>query len=251
MTNVNIFSFGFNPATVGIKQNDSVKWTWTGNNHSTTSDTALWDSLVQSSGFAFTNTFANAGTFPYHCGVHGSMQGSVVVASAANQLPSVTITNPANGSTFAAPWNGLIQASASDNDGSVTNVQFFRDATSLGNDASPPFEVAAGNLPAGSYGLSAVARDNAGGANTSAVVNVSVVTPVPIAITNPERLSASQFRMTYSANAGLRYVVERAAALSTFVGINTNIAASSSVNFTDVTATASQNLYRVGRLPNP
>jgi len=343
MTNVSVVDFAFSPATVAIKPNDSVKWSWTGNNHSTTSTTGLWNSGVHNAGFIFTNTFANSGTFPYMCTVHTFMTGSVIVSNAANQLPTVTITNPPNnsvfnapasftlaasasdpdgtvsqveffrgatslgadttspysvpvnnlaagtytfsavatdnasgkttnsiivianalptvsitnpvsGATFAAPWTGAIQATASDSDGSVTNVQFFRDSTSLGNVASPPFSVTVTNVAAGTYTLSAVAKDNRGATNTSAGVTVSVVTPASVVLVNPERLSATQFRITYSANAGLRYVVERSASLTSinFVGLNTNIAAGSSVTFTDSTATASQNFYRVGRLPNP
>jgi len=75
--------------------------------------------------------------------------------------------------------------------------------------------------------------------------------PMAVVLSNPERLSPTQFRFTYTANPGLRYVVERSETLPNFTGINTNTAAGNSVTFTDSSATASQSFYRVERLPNP
>ncbi len=93
--------------------------------------------------------------------------------------PSVVITNPPNISSFAAPANVTIQASASDPDGTVSQVAFFDGAASLGIDATSPFGVVASLAP-GSHALTAVATDNLGTSATSAVVNVTV-TNVPIA----------------------------------------------------------------------
>ena len=82
ITNVNVADNFFSPASVTIAVNDKVKWTWTGfNTHSSTSDTALWDSGSHGIGFRFTNTFTTAGSFPYHCTTvgHESQIGTVTV----------------------------------------------------------------------------------------------------------------------------------------------------------------------------
>jgi len=42
--NVSIVNFAFSPSSVNINVSDSVKWTWAGSPHSTTSDTGLWES---------------------------------------------------------------------------------------------------------------------------------------------------------------------------------------------------------------
>jgi hypothetical protein len=243
----------FDPATATINVNDTVNWSWTGiSTHSSTSTQGLWDSGIHGNGFTFSRQFTAAGNFPYFCRVHAFQTGSVVVqGGGGNSPPSVSITNPVNGATFAAPWSGIIQATATDSDGSVTNVEFFANSVSLGSVASPPFNRNVNNIAAGTYTLTAVAKDNQGATNTSAGVSVSVVTPVPIMLSAPQRSSGTQFRFTYTANAGLRYVVERSADLESFAAINTNTAAASSVTFTDNTATATQNFYRVRRLPNP
>ncbi len=258
LTNVNITgSFTFDPSTVAINVNDSVKWTWQAGPHSTTSGSSpapngLWDSGLHSAGFAFTNVFTGSGNFPYFCTAHSFMIGSVTVSSA-NQPPMLAITNPVSGVTFSAPWSGMIKATASDPDpgGSVTKVEFFTNSVSAGIVTTAPYNLTVNNVAAGSYTLTAVATDNGGATNTSAAVTVSVVTPVAVVITNSQRLSDTQFRLTYAANAGLLYVVERSALLTNFAGINTNTAASSSVTFTDSAAGGSQKFYRVGRLPNP
>ncbi len=46
--------------------------------------------------------------------------------------PSVSITNPVNGAVFAAPAPVTIAATATVSSGSVTNVEFYGNATSLG-----------------------------------------------------------------------------------------------------------------------
>jgi plastocyanin len=68
--------------TTTIHVGDTVKWVWVDSTHSTTSDTGVWDSGVHShnENFTFSFKFNQAGSFPYHCTVHGpGMNGTVVV----------------------------------------------------------------------------------------------------------------------------------------------------------------------------
>lgn len=93
-----------------------------------------------------------------------------------NQPPSVSLTAPASGSTFAAGSNITVSASASDSDGNVTRVEFFRNGVSIGVDTSAPYSVTWSNAAAGSYSLTAVATDNGNATTTSAAVSVTVNT---------------------------------------------------------------------------
>ena len=251
-TNVTIGDNFFSPTDVEIRVNDSVTWNWTGNSHTTTSAASppLWNSGVLNSGATFSRQFTSSGNFPFFCAVHPFMVGSVNVVSA-NQAPSVSITNPPPGAVFAAPWTGTIQATAADSDGNVVSVEFFTNSVSVGIVSNAPYNLSLTNVPAGSYTLKAMATDNSSATTTSANVSISVVTPSPITISDAASLPGGQFRLTYTADAGLRYVVERASVLGTFAGINTNMATGSSVNFTDNAALGDQKFYRVGRLPNP
>ncbi|NII06472.1 glycosyl hydrolase family 18 protein [Luteibacter anthropi] len=91
-----------------------------------------------------------------------------------NQPPTAAITAPANGATFTAGANITLTANASDSDGTVAKVEFFRGATSLGSKTSAPWSVVWSNAPAGSYVLTAIATDNAGASTTSSAVNITV-----------------------------------------------------------------------------
>ena len=90
--------------------------------------------------------------------------------------PSVTLTTPASGTVFAAPATFLLTASASDSDGTVTNLSILNGATLLGRTNTGALSVTVSNEPGGSYNLVAVATDNAGLTMTSFPVNVFVTT---------------------------------------------------------------------------
>ncbi|MBV9282439.1 MAG: plastocyanin, partial [Chloroflexi bacterium] len=55
---------------------------WTnddGFQHTTTSDTGLWNSGPMNSGARFARVFNKAGTFAYHCTIHPFMHGTIRV----------------------------------------------------------------------------------------------------------------------------------------------------------------------------
>jgi plastocyanin len=254
-TNVTVGPAGatltFSPSVVSIHVNDSVTWNWASGLHTSTSAAGLWNTAWLNTGATFSFTFTNAGDYPYFCVPHHSfnMTGEVQVV-AGPPVPTVAITNPPNNATFAAPWSGTIQATAAETGGSITNVQFLLDATVLGNVANPPYNMNVSSVLAGSHTLSAVATDNSG-VSTNASITVSVVTPVPVVLSGFGFASPTEFQFMYSANPGLRYVVERSSDLATFVPILTNTAAGSSVSFSDTVPVGGQNFYRVARQSNP
>ena len=77
---VEIRNFAFSPAIVTVSKGATV--TWTNNDsppHSVVSDTGAFDTGVLSNGESKSVTFSTAGTFTYHCGIHPSMKGTVIV----------------------------------------------------------------------------------------------------------------------------------------------------------------------------
>jgi plastocyanin len=54
------------------------------------------DSPTLVGGAQFVHTFANAGTFPYHCDFHAAMQGSITVAAGGDDSLVVHIVNSSN-----------------------------------------------------------------------------------------------------------------------------------------------------------
>jgi|SRR5579875_3017509 hypothetical protein len=62
-----------------VKAGTTVTWINKDNTqHTTTSDTGVWDSGILNPGQSFKFTFSSPGTYPYHCNVH-PMSGTIVV----------------------------------------------------------------------------------------------------------------------------------------------------------------------------
>jgi len=93
-----------------------------------------------------------------------------------NAPPAVSITSPANGATFGFWATVTINATASDSDGTVSKVEFFRadGATKLGEDTTAPYSYAWRMAASGTHILRAKATDNAGVVTTSAPVSIRV-----------------------------------------------------------------------------
>ena len=70
----------FSPASITVSVNTTIKWTnKDGVTHTVTSNTGLFDSRNISSGGTYSHQFSTVGTFPYHCTIHSSMAGTVIV----------------------------------------------------------------------------------------------------------------------------------------------------------------------------
>ena len=96
-----------------------------------------------------------------------------------NKRPSVSVTAPANGASFTAPAGYSFSANASDPDGQVTKVEFFRGSTLVGTDTGAPFSVNDAGVPAGTYSLTAKATDSGGAVTTSSPVSITVQQAAP------------------------------------------------------------------------
>jgi hypothetical protein len=108
----------------------------------------------------------------------------IAAPPASNAPPVVTITNPSSDVVFPAPATFPIEAIASDPDGSITQVEFFNGAESIGVDAADPFGAAVTDLPPGIYVLSAVATDN-GGAKATNSISITVNALPTVTISTP------------------------------------------------------------------
>jgi hypothetical protein len=100
------------------------------------------------------------------------------LAKAPNQRPTVSLTSPVNGARFAPGSDIALSATASDPDGTVSKVEFYRDGTTLlGTDSTNPYSIVWTAVPAGIYSLSAKATDNKGATTTSATVSITIAPP--------------------------------------------------------------------------
>ncbi len=101
--------------------------------------------------------------------------GVTVTVANPNQPPSVSITGPANNTVFDDPAVFSLIASANDSDGTIANVQFFRNGISLGMVTQAPYQFPLSGLAVGNYDFVARATDNQGATADSAPIHVSVV----------------------------------------------------------------------------
>jgi beta-glucanase (GH16 family) len=93
-------------------------------------------------------------------------------AGATSYAPAVSITAPANNSSFSSGSTVSITANASDADGSVSLVEFFANGSAIGSDASSPYAIT-WTIGTGSYSITAKATDNSGLSTTSSAINVT------------------------------------------------------------------------------
>jgi RHS repeat-associated protein len=123
-------------------------------------------------------------------------------AQDANKPPTVTLTAPAEGAVYQLNASVGLSANASDSDGQVAKVDFYRGATLVGSAAAAPYTaqwIAAkagsytllgaasqapygliwNNVQPGSHILSAKATDDRGAATQTAPVNISVTAALP------------------------------------------------------------------------
>jgi len=78
--NVEIKSFAFNPSEITISVGDTITWTnMDSMTHTITSDSGNELSGSTNSGGTYSHKFDTAGTFSYHCSIHTSMKGKVIV----------------------------------------------------------------------------------------------------------------------------------------------------------------------------
>ncbi len=112
---------------------------------------------------------------------------TVTVVAAVNKPPTVSISAPATGASYAAPATISITASAVDTDGTVARVDFYSGATLVGSATASPFAATWSSVAAGSYSLTARATDNTGASMTSSPINVVVAAApaVPGALPSP------------------------------------------------------------------
>ena len=109
-----------------------------------------------------------------------------------NTPPTVGLTAPTGGATYAAPATITLSANATDNV-AVAKVEFFGNGAKLGEATAAPYSFRWTNVAAGAYSLTAKATDNAGLSTTSAAVAVSVTAAPTAAAAIPGKVEAENY----------------------------------------------------------
>ena len=147
---------------------------------------------VASAPYSYSWNSVGAGTYSLSAkAVYDS--GSTVASTPANvtvtnvPLPSIALTAPLNGASYAAPATINTAANVTANGHTITQVQFYNGATLLGTVAAAPYSFSWANVSAGTYSLSAKAVYDSGSTVASTPANVTVTNmPLPaIVLTAP------------------------------------------------------------------
>lgn len=159
-----------------------------GSNHAAgQSITYLWEQIYGPSIINFSdNTLASPSISNLEEGVYkcklsvsdGTYTSSsfvlVIVQLTNNSIPTITMTSPADNSTFSEGSDITLSAVASDLDGTISKVEFYDDNVKIGEDTNEPYSYTWTNASAGVHQLTAVAIDDGGATGSSQIINVTV-----------------------------------------------------------------------------
>ncbi len=167
--NVSISGFSFQPQTINVTAGTTVTWTNLDSvTHTVTSDTGLFDSGSLSTGQTFSRTFNTAGSYDYHCSIHPSMTGSVIVTSDNPPPASISTPQASRGTTWINwSWNNPP-------DPDFSHVIVYIDNSFAANVNAPlNYYNATGFAPGTTHTISTKTADTAGNINQTWVNNTA------------------------------------------------------------------------------
>jgi hypothetical protein len=117
----------------------------------------------------------------------GKDTSDMVTVTVRNKIPKVALTSPVNGSSYKVGSTVILTAAASDSDGTITSVKFYKGTTLLYTDLAAPYTYSWKYSVAGVYNLKAIVTDNNNGKDTSEIVSVTFNknNPPVVSITSP------------------------------------------------------------------
>ena len=115
------------------------------------------------------------------------VSAAVGVAVTGHSPPTVNLTAPVTNSTYTAPANVPLSASAIATDAIISKVEYLANGTLVATSTAAPFTSTWSGAGAGTYALTAKATDSLGVSATSATVNIIINTnqPPQVALTSP------------------------------------------------------------------
>jgi hypothetical protein len=121
----------------------------------------------------------------------------------------------------------ILQASAADPDGEPLMVEFFEGDTRLGQDTSPPFELAV-NSEVGARTFSAKVYDNLGAVVTSSPTDLTVE---PLQVRLSKEVSGNSIQFSHLGNPGIIYIAETSSDLVSWTGVASGEQVNGTVSF--------------------
>jgi hypothetical protein len=111
---------------------------------------------------------------------------SLLIREIPNLPPTVIITSPQGGTVITEGTDLTITAEATDTDGDIVLVEFFRENEKLFTTSTTPYTYTLSKITTGTYHFKVVVTDNKGATTASEVVSVKVITSeLPVGINGP------------------------------------------------------------------
>ncbi len=126
----------------------------------TVSSNAPWNQSIASGASitaSFNGTFTTVNTTPAAFALNGT---ACTGGGTGNTPPTVRLTSPTSGQSFAAGSSVQLAASASDPGGAISRVEFRVDGNLVNTDTSSPYTFTVGGLAPGNHTAQATAFDN-------------------------------------------------------------------------------------------
>ncbi|TDC64478.1 cellulose 1,4-beta-cellobiosidase [Micromonospora sp. KC207] len=119
-----------------------------------------------------------------------TLNGTPCNGTPANKPPTVSLGVPAG--PFEAPADVPLTATASDPDGTISRVEFYRNGLLVNTDTTSPYGYTLEDLPAGSYTVQAKAYDNANGVAIDEKAFTVSAASGPRLVATPSSVSVSE-----------------------------------------------------------
>ncbi|MFU8849372.1 glycoside hydrolase family 48 protein [Micromonospora sp. SL1-18] len=149
--------FTFPNSSQQVTQGWSARWSQSGSEVTATNESWNGDlGTGATASIGFNGAYSGSNPKPTSFTLNGVTCNGVT----ANQPPTVALDVPAG--PFVAPATVPLTATASDPDGTISKVEFYRNGLLVNTDTTAPYAYTLDSLPAGSYTVQAKAYDNLG-----------------------------------------------------------------------------------------
>ncbi|HXT11628.1 MAG TPA: Ig-like domain-containing protein [Candidatus Angelobacter sp.] len=228
---VSVSIYGPSPDPVNVQSGDIVHWQ-DGDEfgpYTITAGSAVFDTP----GAVTMDVGPGSYSYSVDSDLGGEWIGTINVSAAVDSPPTVSITSPTNQAQFVAPAAFDFSADASDPDpNDLSDVEFWVGTNLVDDVFSFPYTTTVTNLAPGSYTLTAIAWDYSYATATNSIV-ITVASPIPISLTAPGLADGKFIFSATNLTAGKTNVLLWSSNLVDWLPIQTNVADSTSVNFTN------------------
>ena len=192
--------FAFPNSSQRVTQGWSARWIQSGSEVTATNES--WNGSLPtgaSTSIGFNGSYSGSNPKP----TAFTLNGVACNGAQTNQPPTVSLSVPSG--PFEAPADVPLTATASDADGTISKVEFYRNGLLVNTDTTAPYGYDLLDLPAGSYTVQAKAYDNAGGTAVSEKSFTVTAASGPKLVASPSAVTVAE-----GGSATVRYTLSAA-----------------------------------------